>query len=483
MRFYFSIFLLFISARLFSITTDSGINYYNYENDSIIQSDTLNKTDYFIINKIDISGNKKTKPYIITRELQFHQSDTVFKCNISKLLKQSQENIFNTSLFNFVTIDTNIISINLIDINIDVIERWYLWPFPVFEFADRNFNSWLKDSDFSKLNYGLFLNQENFRGRNETLKLLLRFGYEQRYAVFYEAPYINKKQTLGIAIDAGYAQSHEVPVSTINDTLHFFKDENIYPKKVFFSGFSLIHRKSIYNTHYLSLSFSDYKFADTLLKISQDYSFQNQTEVKFLSLIYKYKSDFRDYKHYPLNGYYFDVEVTKTGLGLFDRIDLFSLQSTFRKFWKLSNRFYYASGLTAKFSSIAFQPYFIQRGLGYERDFVRGYEYYVIDGQSFGLLKTNLKYELLSKKVTTINFIKTQKFNKIYYSFYLNLFTDLAFVEDNQFFKNNSLSNELLVGYGVGLDFVTYYDVVVRLELSINRLGEKGVFIHFQAPI
>lgn len=481
MKLFFVLLFLFISARLFSITTDSIVNY--YENDFLLPFDTLNRIEYLIINKIDISGNKITKPYIITRELQFHQGDTVFKSNIDKLLKESQENIFNTSLFNFVTIDTNIIRRYLINININVIERWYLWPFPVFEFADRNFNSWLKDSDFSKLNYGLYLIQENFRGKNETIKFLLRFGYEQRYAIYYEAPYINKKQTFGIAVDAGYAQSHEVPVSTINDTLHFYKDENNYPKKEFFSSFSLIHRKSIHNTHYLSLSFSGYKFADTLLKISPDYSYQNQTEVRFLSFIYKYKSDFRDYKHYPLNGYYFDIEVTKTGLGLFDNIDLFSTQSTFRKFWKLSNRFYYANGITAKFSSKAFQPYFIQRGLGYERDFVRGYEYYVIDGKSFGLLKANLKYKLLSKKVTTINFIRTQKFNKIYYSFYLNLFTDLAFVEDNQFFKNNSFSNELLVGYGVGLDFVTYYDVVIRLEFSKNRLGEKGVFIHFRAPI
>jgi len=481
MKLFFVFLFLFISAKIFSITPDLSVNY--FENDSLILHDTLINTDYFKINKIDISGNKKTKHYIITRELQFHKGDTILKSNISKLLKESQENIFNTSLFNFVTIDTNILGNHLLNIKINVIERWYLWPFPVFEFADRNFNSWLKDGDFSKLNYGLYLVQENFRGRNETLKFLLRFGYEQRYAVYYETPYINKKQTLGIALDAGYAQSHEVPVSTINDTLHFFKDANNYPKKEFFSSFSLIHRKCIHNTHYLSLGFSDYKFADTLLKISPDYSFQNMAEVRFLSLIYKYKSDFRDYKHYPLNGYYFDIEVAKTGLGLFDDLDLFSIQSTFRKFWKLSNRFYYASGLTAKFSSKAFQPYFIQRGLGYERDFVRAYEYYVVDGQNFGLLKTSFKYELLSKKVTTINFIKTQKFNKIYYSFYLNLFADMAFVEDNQFYINNSLSNELLIGYGIGLDFITYYDVVIRLEFSINKLGEKGIFIHFRAPI
>ena len=33
------------------------------------------------------------------------------------------------------------------------------------------------------------------------------------------------------------------------------------------------------------------------------------------------------------------------------------------------------------------------------------------------------------------------------------------------------------------VDYVTYYDVVIRFEYSINRKLERGLFIHFNAGI
>jgi hypothetical protein len=67
----------------------------------------------------------------------------------------------------------------------------------------------------------------------------------------------------------------------------------------------------------------------------------------------------------------------------------------------------------------------------------------------------------------------------------MNLFTDIGFVNNayTQPGLNNTFENKLLLGYGVGLDFVTYYDIVIRLELSTNIEQETGFFIHFQAPI
>ena len=49
--------------------------------------------------------------------------------------------------------------------------------------------------------------------------------------------------------------------------------------------------------------------------------------------------------------------------------------------------------------------------------------------------------------------------------------------------QNNYLANTVLCGSGLSLDFVSYYDLVLRMEYSINRLNEKGLFLHFIAPI
>ena len=48
---------------------------------------------------------------------------------------------------------------------------------------------------------------------------------------------------------------------------------------------------------------------------------------------------------------------------------------------------------------------------------------------------------------------------------------------------NNFLNNTALFGGGLAIDFVTYYDLVLRVEYSINKLNEKGLFLHFIAPI
>ena len=68
------------------------------------------------------------------------------------------------------------------------------------------------------------------------------------------------------------------------------------------------------------------------------------------------------------------------------------------------------------------QPFINTRGLGYGREAIRGYEYYVIDGQRYFLTRNNIKFELMSKKVVQAGFIPLNKFNTIPFSFYLNLF-------------------------------------------------------------
>jgi hypothetical protein len=55
-------------------------------------------------------------------------------------------------------------------------------------------------------------------------------------------------------------------------------------------------------------------------------------------------------------------------------------------------------------------------------------------------------------------------------------------VRDTQTDEDNTLSNSLLWGKGISLDYVTYYDKLLRIEFSVNRLGEKGVFLHFSNP-
>ena len=128
-------------------------------------------------------------------------------------------------------------------------------------------------------------------------------------------------------------------------------------------------------------------------------------------------------------------------------------------------------------------PYFITSGLGYYPNTIRGYELYVVDGQKLGIIKSNLKFEVIPKTNFNIDWIKSTKFSDLYFAMYANLFFDVAYVDDKYSYQLNPLTNQVLWSAGVGIDMITYYDLVLRLELSINKQRETGFFISFVAPI
>ena len=109
------------------------------------------------VSTIILSGNAKTQDDIIIRELSFEKNVSYATGDLDKRIEKSKENLTNLKLFNFITIN-KAENKDSTEITIDVIEKWYIWPFPVFEISERNFNTWWKEfaannySDFSRLN-------------------------------------------------------------------------------------------------------------------------------------------------------------------------------------------------------------------------------------------------------------------------------------------------------------------------------------------
>jgi len=481
--------LLFLFLHLLITTAfgKSGLHPDNSAgNDSIrIHSDLSNIQLHIVIDTILIEGNKITKPKIILRELNFKTGDSIPVYQLTERFKASSENLLKTSLFNFVTITDTVLTTgdySSIIVKITVIERWYLWPFPIFEISDRNFNAWWKEKNFGKINYGLYLIKENMRGRMERLNLLIRFGYDERYEISYDIPYINKKQTFGAGLGTGWRQNHEIAYKTVDNELQTIRVENDYLFKHFYSYFQVTHRPSLYQYHVLQLNYNFYSFADTVLKLNPDYSFKNQQTNEYFTVYYRFMVDHRDSKVYPLKGSLSQFEFTKSGFGVLKNgdISMMDLKGAYRKYLSLSKKFYLSFDLAAKISTNRDQPYFFQKGLGYDRNFVRGYELYVVDGPSYWISKNTLKYSLIPTQVKTLGFISSEKFNKIHYAVYLNGFLDAGYVDTYKNYDVNSLSNKLMLGGGFGLDLVTYYDLVFGVEFSVNRSGESGFFIHFK---
>lgn len=438
-----------------------------------------------IIGKVVIGGNRLTHPRIILREMRFAEGDTLRITELPELLKSSRENIFNTGLFNFVTLDTlrNPAASMFLEVHIQVVERWYIWPWPYFEISDRNFNAWLETMDFSRLTYGVDVTFSNVRGRNETLKVPLHFGFNQQFGLQYTIPSLNRKQTLGISFGADYERNHEVIAATEYNKPVYFKDPAEFPRQKIYAFLELTLRPSFFARHYFRLAYNQYRFSDTLLQSYPNYSVDSvQNDLWYCGFQYLYKGDHRDVKFYPLKGYYLDLELD-VNKGSGNEIFEAYLKGNIRKYWQLARRWYFSTGLTAKVTLTDDPPYFMQRGLGYGREYVRGYEYYVIDGRNFILIKNNLKFAILPQRVFQLGFLRSQKFNTIPYALYMNVLLDGGYVHHTIKEATNDLQNNLLIGYGIGLDFTTYYDIVIRAEFTMNGLNEPGLYLHFTAPL
>ena len=148
----------------------------------------LNGPDSIVtIGAISIQGNKITHEKIIYREIEFTEGDKLSQSQLDSLITESRQNLINRSLFNFVTFKKMEVDGN-IDIDVNVVERWYIWPIPIINFADRNLNAWWESKDFGRLNYGVDLRVDNFRGRMEKLNIIVQGGFDQMVAAKWTIP-------------------------------------------------------------------------------------------------------------------------------------------------------------------------------------------------------------------------------------------------------------------------------------------------------
>lgn len=436
-----------------------------------------------VVRQINFSGNHKTRHNVLSRELPIFEGDTL---TLKKLIEQAEigtQNLLKTQLFNFADYNIQLYDSIYADLTFSVMERWYTWPIPILEIKERNLTDWVESPSTSKINYGISFVIGNITGRNEQVMLLAKTGYHHSYALSYRSPWINKSQTLLWSVQTGMEKSRESVYLTQKNRQVTFKDNKFVERKQYVQG-SITFRPGIDIRHRFQMGFTEYAFADTLTILNPRFVPGEKSRFQFMNLGYDLVIDKRDSRTYPLDGTYLITSIRRLGIGLFEteRMDVTTIQGSLRQYFGLIPRWYAGTSMMLKWSNGSTLSYFNQQGLGFVNNLVRGYENYVIDAQSFFVLKTNLKYELIPQKNRHLSFVPIEKFAYVHYALYLNLFTDTGFTLDKYFYSQNPLSNKMLTGLGLGLDFVTYYDRVFRLECTMNRHGEAGIYFHLLAP-
>ena len=428
-----------------------------------------------VIKQINISGNKKTKESIILRELDLVVGDSIKKEDLEKRLDLNRRKIINTNLFVTVEVKLTQIIDNQVVIDIKLQEQWFLLGYPIFQIIDRNYAEWWqRGADLSRTTYGIDLIHSNFRGRAERINLRLESGFTQRIDVGYRIPYIDKAQKTGVGFSMAYITNKNLAFKSLYDTLFYFKSPSQILRKRFSGAIFLKKRYGFYDNHTLELRFNNNSIADTIAKLNPDYFLNNRTSQKYFQLSYYFNYDFRDNVAYPLRGKRYELLINKVGLLPNDDINQLEIMGGYSWYKPVTKKLFYGINLKAKISFPEKQSFYNTRGLGYFQELVRGYELYVIDGNSFFLIRNNFKYQLVNTNLY-FKFLKIKQFNTIPIGIYPNVFLDYGYVKSFNVTENKSqLSNRSIYGAGFGLDFVTYYNMVVRFNYTFNDRKEKG---------
>lgn len=428
--------------------------------------------------KIIIDGNHTTRRNVILRETGMAEGMVIPADSVSILIMRNKLRLFNLQLFNEVEQDVVAGAGDSVTWHIHVKERWYIIPKFTLQFADRNVNTWWDDQnhDLQRVSAGLTVTDKNFRGKLESLAITVQAGYTQKLGLSYIMPYINKNETNGIGVTGTVARSSQTYYNTIGNKLRFtghYSGPAIWQQAE--GGLYYIHRPGYAKRHTVQVSYRYFRVGDTVRMLNPGYFADSSRVAKFAELNYRYEYNGVDNWNYSLRGEKL-VTTTVVRAGM-EGIGFQAFLSYEAGWFRKAGRRWYVSAISrGRLMVPQKQPYYFRNGLGTVTDYVRGYEYYVTDGYSYGLLRLNLKRELFNNTWS----LPVRYFTAVPVRIYPKIFFDAGYI-NSPFAAKGSLENTLMYSIGAGVDMITFYDMKIRIEFARNHLGQNGLYLHFNS--
>jgi hypothetical protein len=318
----------------------------------------------------------------------------------------------------------------------------------------------------------------NLTGRKDELRIHVLNGYTKTLSFTYKAPYSNPALTNGFLIGGGYLKSREVAYKTGYDNEFVYYKQNHFVRNEWNFQVGYIIRRGLKVSHLFNLTYTHLHLDDSITSVNYNTAYFNKPVSKIGYVDFYYALKYTDVNNilYPLTGVSASVGLAKRGLGLSGGINSFSIDAEYNRYWSLGKKWYASTQVQGNIKLPFRQPYINQQAMGYLNSYVRGFDYKIIDGVAYAIGKFNLKREIFNFSINTI-FKKSKTFNKIPFHIYAKTFADMGYCYNREDFVSR-LNNTFLGSTGVGVDIVTFYDIQIRVEYSVNQLGQKGLFLH-----
>ncbi len=399
------------------------------------------------VKSIVVQGNEKTKDYVILREMSTKVGDTLS----TQKLKEDQNRIYSLRLFHRVVVSPET-SGDSATVIVDVNERWYWFPYPIFGFKYR---------DLKKVYYGAGFTHQNFMGRNEKLYVSFALGYERWLYFRYQNPKITDNDDIFLGINAGLGSSPNINVQSTAYT-QYYDDVNV----------TLGKRFGLYQTILATVGYDIQQVSDA--SVGRTLSSSGRDAYVYLTLNYAY--DTRNISEYTTKGTYIGVGYTKSGFGE-SPVNLATYAYDVREFIPLGDDWAFGMRSFGNFTGGGLIPIYRHVYYGYSER-LRGYFNDIWEGEDIMGGNFELRIPLLKPRYVRLPMMPIPEFSLLRYGLYVGIFADGGKVwYRTQTFPGGGWRS----GYGAGLHFLLPYSMVLRTEYALNNLGKGQLFVDLEA--
>jgi len=472
----FLFFLLLISFGSGHLYAQMNLAFDN----TIYSTDEVNNhadtTALFNLKEIIIEGNRRTKDYVILRELAFKANEQYPLNELIDRFARSREQLMNTTLFQSVVVSLKSIQGFDAYVSISVKERWYIFPIPHVKVVDNNLQQWVtqQDMDMDRVIYGIKMKHSNITGRNDKLYFNITNGYTKELTLRYADIPIDKNLHWFGSIDLSLGKNRDVSYGTFDHRRLVYKNPDRFVHSFLHGMAQVSYRPAIKTKHTFGIGYVHDQIMDTLWKINPSFSFQQNT-IKYPELFYRLQYFNVDFIPYPTKGYVAEVLFQKKGLS--QDVNLWQLTARTSSTWPVWNKFFFNLNVTGLVKMPFRQPYNMQQFIGSSNLYLQGYEDYVIDGLAGGFTKATFSRRLLNTAIQ-IPSRKFKRLNHMPLKIYGKVFGNTGYIYNEDTHYTNRLNNRLLYSGGLGLDVVLFYDLIFKFEWSWNHLGQNGIYLH-----
>jgi outer membrane protein assembly factor BamA len=437
--------------------------------------------DYIIIDSISIDGNHKTNAEVILRELDISVNDTISLDVLAARISLNEKRLISIGLF--TQADINISHWNVEEskgvLSVKLKENWFIYPYILFDLADRNFDVWRREFNYSlkRVNYGIALKHTNLTGMKDFLQVKIQTGFTQKYELRYQYPYL--KNGWGYNGSFLYKSNKEVNYRTEANKPVFMRseDERTLLKQWMISA-GLYRRVNAFIFQQLQAEYN-YIGTDPYVKETLNPFFltEGKDKIRFFSADYFVRYDKRLYPLYPLGGFAGSFNLRKDGIPGLDDVNFTSLTIGIEQSWSLFRPLYFTSGVNMKttLQGRKRMPYVLNKAVGYYPDVLTGHQLFVSDGTDFYVHNNALKVRLYEKNYT-LNKLMPGQLRSMNTKIFMRMNFDLAYVYDPTHAEGNSYVNTWIYGYGPSIDIILYNFVTMSVTYGSTHDGRRGLY-------